>query len=179
QRGNGLRIRRGCKDHVSAPTFLQFRYDVCSARVDVMMRAEFSRQRLFVVPSVDRDCFESHPPRVLNAEVSKSADALHGDHLARSRARIPKRVENRNARAHERTRFLSGQFIWNRSQHCRRRNHVLGVPTVEVKPRDLSIDAHGEITAPAQVAYETVSAMPADADTLTFLPGSNTVTECI
>jgi hypothetical protein len=44
---------------------------------------------------------------------------------------------------------------------------VLGVPTVEVNPSDLSIDAHGEITAPAQFAYETVSAMPADADMLT------------
>jgi len=110
---------------------------------------------------------------------SQATDALHGDQLTGPRARIPERVENCNARAHERTRFLSGQFIRNRSQSRRWRNNVLGVPTVEVKPGDLSIDAHGEITAPAQLAYETVSAMPADADALTFLPGRNTVTECI
>src|SRR5439155_21549833 len=113
---------------------------------------------------------KSHLPRILNPEMSQSADAMHGHELAAARARVAQRVVDGNARAHERPRFLRWQFIRDGGQRCRRCDHVLGISAVEIEACDFAIDAHGEISALALCADEAMSAMPADADALTFLP---------
>ena len=56
---------------------------------------------------------------------------------------------------------------------------MLGIPAVEIDARDLAIDAHREIAAPALFALEAMSTVPPDTDTLTVLPASDTATERI
>ena len=58
---------------------------VLRRRIDVMMRAELSRQRLFVIPAIDRDRLESHPTRILDTEMSESANTVHCDNLSGAR----------------------------------------------------------------------------------------------
>jgi hypothetical protein len=51
-----------------------------------MMGAELSREFFLVVTAVDSYGLESHPARVLNAEMSQSADAVHRNQLSGARA---------------------------------------------------------------------------------------------
>src|SRR5882724_3478443 len=125
-----------------------------------MVCAKFSRQRLFVVTSVDCNCFKTHLASVLNSEMPESADAVHGHHVAGARARMPQRIKYGYACAHERTGFLGGQFVGNRGECRGRYNHVLGITAVEVDAGDLSIDAHGEVTAATLFADKTMSTVP-------------------
>src|SRR5437867_2800416 len=143
------------------------------------MCTEFSRQRFLVPPAANCHCLESHPPCVLNSEMSEPADAVYRYHVAAPGARISQRVVHGDACTHERSRFLRWQFVRNRC-HCRRwRNHILGISAVKIDARNLAIDAHSEIAAPALFADEIMSAMPADADALAFFPFRNPVADCI
>jgi hypothetical protein len=54
------------ENHARAAKFLQFSDRIAGVRINVMMRALFFRQRLFVLPAAERDGFESHLPRILN-----------------------------------------------------------------------------------------------------------------
>jgi hypothetical protein len=67
---------------------LQFLRRVASVRINVMMRTKFPRQRFLVPPSTKRYRLEAHLPCVLNSEVSESANAVHGYHVADLRPRI-------------------------------------------------------------------------------------------
>src|SRR4051812_35087738 len=49
-------------------------------------------------------------------------------------------------------------------------DQVLSVAAVEIDPGDLALHAHREIAAPAWVANKTMTAMPADSDSLTLRP---------
>ena len=71
----------------------------------------------------------------------------------------------------------AGKFVGNRRQRGRRCNHVFGIAAVEIDTGDFAIHAHREIAAPALFADETMSAMPADANALTFLPGGDVVSD--
>src|SRR5438477_8346158 len=102
--------------------------------------------------------------------MSQAANAVHRYDVAAARSRITERVVNGHACAHERPGFLGWQFIRNRGQRCRRRDHVFSVTTVEIDSGDFAIDAHGEIAALALGADKTMSAMPPHPDSLTFLP---------
>src|SRR5256886_7288523 len=59
------------------------------------------------------------------------------------------------------------------------RNHILGISAVKIDARNLAIDAHSEIAAPALFADKIMSAVPADADALAFFPFCNPVADCI
>src|SRR5437762_10832749 len=144
-----------------------------------MMRAELSRQRLFVIAAIDRDRLESHPACVLDTEMSESANSMHCDNLSGTRTGIAQCVVDRNARTHEWSCFFGRQFIRNCSQRRRRRDHVLGIPAIKVDARDLSIDAHGKVTTPALFAHKAMAAMPADPNALTFGPRSDVLAHCV
>src|SRR6266851_7064190 len=124
-----------------------------------MMRAELTRQRLFVVAAIDGDCFKAHLSRVLHSEMAQPADAMHCDNLSGTRTGIAQCVVDRNARTHEWSCFFGRQFIRNCSQRRRRCDHVLGIPAIKVDARDLSIDAHGKVTTSALLADEAMAAM--------------------
>src|SRR6185369_16007354 len=144
-----------------------------------MMRAELTSQWFFAVASVDRHRLEAHPPRVLNAEMSKPANSMNGNKLSRASARVSQRVVDRDARAHEWPCFLRRQFVGDRGKRWCRRDHVLSVASIEIDAGHLAIDAHREVAAPAWFADETVSAVPAYADSLPGLPRGDGFAECV
>ena len=109
----------------------------------------------------------------------QSSNAVHRYQVAAPRARIAERVVDGDTRAHERPRFLRRQLIGNCGQRCRRGHHILGVPAVEIEACDFAVDAHRKIAAPALLAHETMSAMPAHANALTFLPFNDVVADRI
>src|ERR1700675_1834688 len=141
------------------------------------MRAQLRRQLFFIFSATEREGIKPQLTRVLNPEMSQSADAVDRDYVAAPRTRIAQRIVNGHTCAHERPRFFARQFIWNRRQRFRPRDHVFGIAAVVIEPGDLAIDAHHEITAPALVANEVVSGVPTDADALTFFPICNSAAE--
>src|SRR5207249_1058405 len=179
ERGNRLCVRRRRQNHARAAQLLQFRRCLISARINVMMRSQLPCQRFLVPPSPKSHRHESHLPRVLNSQVSQSANAVHGHDVASPRARMAQRVEYGDARAHERPGFLRRQFIRNRRQRRRRRDHMLGIPAVEIDARDLAIGAHCEIAAPALFALEAMSTVPPDTDAPTLFPASDAAADRI
>src|SRR5215831_8582943 len=88
-------------------------------------------------------------------------------------------VKDSHACAHERSGFFGRQFVWNQRQRFRRRDHVLGVPTIEIDPGDLAIHTHCEIAAPASITNEVVTAVPANPDTIAFLPVRDALAESV
>ena len=143
------------------------------------MRAQFFRERLFVFPATKRHGFESHSPRVLDTEMSESADSLDRNNVTGPRPRIAQRVEHRHPCAHERSRFFRWQFVGNYGQCFRRRDHVFCITTIKIDAGDFAINAHSKIAAPALLADEIVSAMPADTDALPLFPIRDTIADRI
>ena len=144
-----------------------------------MMRAQFPCQLFLILAATDRHRSESHPARILNPQVAQTSDAVDRDDIAPARAGIPKGIVDRYARAHERTDFLRRQIIGNQRYCFRSDDQVIGIAAVEIDPGDFAIDAHGEIPAPALFADETMSSMPANADSLTFRPLRNIASDRI
>src|ERR1043166_911003 len=144
-----------------------------------MMRTQFSGQRFFVFPATKRHGFKSHFSRVLNAEMSESADALDGHNITGAGSGIAQRIENSDACAHERPRFFGWKFVRDPRQRFRRRDHVLGVTAIKIDPRDLAINAHSEIAATALVTHKIMAAVPADADALVSFPVRHVISQGI
>src|SRR5436190_20975705 len=144
-----------------------------------MMRTEFSGQRFLLFPATERHSFKSHFSRVLNAEMSESADALHSHNVTGTGAGIAQRVENGHTCAHEWPGFFRGKFVRDQRQCFRRRDHVFGVTTIKIDARDFAINAHSEIAATALVAHEIMPAVPADADALALLPVRDAIAQGI
>src|SRR6266568_2971761 len=144
-----------------------------------MMRAQFFRERLFVFPATKRHGFESHSPRVLDTEMSESADSLDRNNVTGPRARIAQRVEHRHPCAHERSRFFRWQFVGNYGQCFRPCDHVLGISAVGIDAGDFAINAHSKIAALALCADEAMPPMPADTDALPLFPIRDTIADRI
>src|SRR5215213_9353517 len=144
-----------------------------------MMRTQLLRERLFVVTAVDRDGLEAHLSRVLNTEMAQSTDAVNCDHISSPSTRVAQRVIDRNPGAHEWSRFFCRDFIRNRRQRRRRRNHVLSIAAIEVDPRDLSIKAHRKVATTTLFAHETMATMPADTNALILGPCGDVVADGI
>src|SRR5262249_58597525 len=77
-------VSHGGNDDFGASEFLEVLCRIVLLGIDVATGSELSRQRLFVLPSRDRYCIESHFDRVLNTKMSKTADAQGLDKLGRA-----------------------------------------------------------------------------------------------
>src|SRR5262245_8291787 len=142
-----------------------------------MMRSELLRHLLLVLAAAERHGLESHPTRVLQTEMTETADALHRHHVARMRTGMAQGVEHGHARTHEGPRLFGGETIRNQRQRFSRRDHVLGIAAAEIDTGDLAIHAHAEIAPPALVTGEIVSTVPADPDAITGLPARDAIAE--
>jgi hypothetical protein len=131
---------------------------------------KFSRQCLFVRASADRDRSKTHLASVLNPQMTKTANALHRHQVARTSSCVSQRIKNCDAGADQRTSFIGGQGVWNGRNRFGRSNHVLGIAAIEANPSDLRGLAINKVAAPAGIALETVTAVPANADTLAWFP---------
>src|SRR3954464_10074773 len=95
---------------------------------------------------------------------------MHCDKIATSRPGIAKRIVNRNPGAHKWTHFLRRQIAWNRGHCFRTYNDVLRVTAVEVDPGNLALHAHREVAPAAGITNKTMSAVPANANSLASAP---------
>jgi hypothetical protein len=102
--------------------------------------------------------------------MAKTANALHGHQVTRTRSCVSQRIKNCDAGADQRTSFIGGQGVWNRRNRFGGSNHVLGIAAIEADPGDLRRLAINKVAAPAWIALETVTAVPTNADTLAWSP---------
>src|SRR5680860_438416 len=104
-RTHGLSTRDGCEDNLrSAETGKCLRH-ILGPAVDIVPRAQFLSQSLFVFSSGNGYRLEAHLARKLYAQMSKTADTQNSDHVTGARAAIAKRIEGRNAGTKQRGRF--------------------------------------------------------------------------
>ena len=77
-----LRIGRGGQNHAARRPGLAKRRRAAGIGIDVMVSAQFLGQCFFVPAAADRDRAKTHLARVLNAQVTQAADALHRHQFA-------------------------------------------------------------------------------------------------
>src|SRR6185295_4473142 len=121
------------------------------------MRTELLRECFFVVTAVDCDSPKSHLSSVLNTEMAQAADTVNRDEVSCASTGVAQRVVNRNAGTHEWSGFFCWNFIRNRRNRIRRRDHVLRVTSIEVDACNFAIDAHREVSATTLFAHEAVT----------------------
>src|SRR5262249_26997446 len=145
------------ENHARATELLQFRSGILRLAVDVMMRAEFFRERFLVFAACDADGPKTHPGRVLNSKMSQPTKPQHCNDVAWPRATVAESVERRDARAHQGRAVYGIQTFRHARQRNRRRNHVFAVTAIEGNSRRLQIHrARKEIAATAVVAMAAI-----------------------
>src|SRR6266403_2481323 len=143
------------------------------------MRAQLFCERSLVLPAAESHGLEAHSTRILHTEMPQSADALDGDDITVTRARIAQCIVNRHTRAHEGTRLFRWQVVRNRRQRFRRGDHVFGITAIKVDTGDFTIAAHRKLAAAALFTDKIMPAVPADPDALPFFPIRDTAAKCI
>src|SRR5262245_29895713 len=108
--------------------------------------------------------------RELDREMAEPADSLDCDEVARHRAAVPKGVEGRDPRTEQRRRVRRVERLGHPRDCFDRRNHVLRVATVVTESCDIHVGAVDEVATPARETGAILTAVPAHADLLTFLP---------
>ena len=166
--------RDGGEDDLGAAQLGERLPGIACGAIDVGVRAELLRELGLVGPARDGDCVEAHPRRVLHAEMSEPANAVHRDEIAGARAAVPQRVEGRHPRAHERASIHEGETIGDVRERLLRHDNVLGVAAIPRDPGHLRIDqARDEVAATARIAVAAAPAVPTDADAVTRLPSGH------
>src|SRR5262249_35024779 len=93
--------------------------------------------------------------------------------------RVAQRIEDRDARAHERSGFFRRQPVGNRRQRFLRCDHIFGVSAVVVDTRHLAMDAHGKVAASTLLAGEIVTTVPSHPNAITLVPGPDSCPQSI
>src|SRR6202042_25540 len=99
-----------------------------------------------------------------------AANAEDRDKVAGSEPAVAQGVERGNARAQQGCSLCGRQFVRHRGQRLERHDRVVRIAAVIRDSRDLPGRAGDEIASAAGPAMTAVTAIPADADTLTRLP---------
>jgi len=107
---------------------------------------------------------------VLDAEVAEASNALHGDQIAGACSGISQGVIDGDPGAEKWSGFWGGEVVGDRGYGFGWDDYVFCVASVEADAGNLLVLAEDKIAAATGIAYEAVSAMPANADTLTALP---------
>src|SRR5258708_7708795 len=102
--------------------------------------------------------------------MAESADALHGDQIARARTRIAERIEHCDAGTEQGRSFGGGKIVWNGGDRFGWSDHVFLITAVMSEAGDLFVLTIDEITAAAGVTRKIVAAVPSDADALARFP---------
>src|SRR5215470_13425365 len=102
--------------------------------------------------------------------MAEPSDSLDCDEVARHRAAVSKRIEGRDPRAEQWRRVRRVERLRHPRDGFDRHNHVLRIATVVTESCDLHVGAVDEVATPAREAGPVLTAVPAHADSLTFLP---------
>jgi hypothetical protein len=116
---------------------------------------------------------KAHVPRKLDAQMSKTADALHSDQISAAQASIAKSVEGRNASAEERGGFRSPEFIGNGGDASRFSDHQLRITSIHGDSWDHGILAIHNVSASAWLVHPVFAAEETDTDPLTDFPSGH------
>src|SRR6201997_175729 len=122
---------------------------VFRSTVDVFVRAEFLGELLRLPTETYGHGPESHPSRVLNPEVTESADALDRDERTGTQAGIAQRIERRHTCTQERCSFDGFKTVGNRYRATRVNHHDFCVSAVDHDAGKHSVGAVDEVSSEA------------------------------
>src|SRR5438128_5896569 len=143
------------------------------------MRAKFLRERgIFLPASHGRDAISEFICE-LNAQVAKSPNALDDHKIAWNSAAVAQRIKCRDAGAKQRSGFGRFEGVRNARNGFDWREHVLLEAAIEVESGNRAIFAIREIACAACGASVVLTAVPADADAITFFPGCDSRTDFV
>ena len=114
----------------AADGLLDFADRVPRLRVDGHVRAEFTRQRQFLVGDVHRRDVQPHRLGVLHGEVSEAADARDDHPLPRTSVGLFKPLVGRHTGAKDGRRLDKAETVGQARDVGRRREYVLGESAV-------------------------------------------------
>jgi len=135
-----------------------------------MMSPEFFGERFCVSTSANRDRAKAHLARELNTQMAQPANALHCYHIARRCSGVAHGVEHGDAGAKQRPGLVCRQIVGHDRNRLSRDDYIFRVPAVEADPGNLFEMAENEMAPATRVTLKTVSAVPADAHSLSGFP---------
>jgi hypothetical protein len=119
---------------------------------------------------------EAHVPRKLDAQMSKTADALHSDQISAAQTSIAKSVEGRNTSAEERSGFRGPEFIGNGGDASRFSDHQLRITSIHRDSWDHGILTIHHVATSAWFTNSVFAAEEAETDSLADLPPGHPTT---
>ena len=153
---HGFGICDGGDDGLGAAHGLQRLGRVARFAVDIVVRAQGSRQGFLVAPPIDRHGPEPLPGGELYAEMPEPADAMDRHEIARLRAAVPQGVEGGDAGAEERRGLHGVEGLRYVRQGRGERQHVGGVAAVAGDAGDaVNVFAGEGVAPPAMAAIAT------------------------
>src|SRR5258707_11298937 len=168
----------GCHNHErGSAQFLQSLARINGRAVDVMVRAELSRQFGLVRSAPDSGDLKSHVPCILDAQMPEPADPQYSDQVARLGRGVSKRAECREAGAQEWRGIHGGEVIGYRHQPARSGDQHLGIAAVMLYSRELLVAAIYQVAAPALFATPATTTEKSHADALSHRPSLDTCAE--
>src|SRR5713226_4046166 len=111
------------------------------------MRAQLLCQLRFFRSVIDGHGAEPHAPGKLNSQVSKPADPLNANQIARAQASVAQSVVRRYTSTEERGGFRGRELIRNGSERSCFGNHHLGITAVGSDSRNDGVQAVRKISA--------------------------------
>src|SRR5246500_2970873 len=141
--------------------------------VDVFVRPELLRELLRLPTETNGHGPESHPSRVLNPEVTESADALDRDEPTGTQAGIAQRIERRHTCTQERRSLDGFKTVGNRYRSTRVNHHHFCVPAVDHDAGKNSVGAVDHVSSEAWEAGLVPSTTDPNTDPLTYRTGRN------
>jgi hypothetical protein len=161
----------------ASPQLRELRADVGGTAVDVVVRAEVPREVGLSRSPGDGDDVRPHLPRVLQAEMTESADALNGDQVTGLQLCFEQCVVGREPGTEQRRRVDGRHLLGDRDQAGLACVEVFGVAAVDGAAGNGLIGAGGEAAATALRAHAAVSAEEANADPVTDRPTGHTIAD--
>src|ERR1700745_2039446 len=137
------------EDGIGSAKCSQLSSCIFRSTVDVFVRPEFPCELLRLLTETYGHGPESHPSRVLNPEVTESADPLDRDERTGTQAGIAQRIERRHACTQERRSLDGFKTVGNRYRATRVNHHHFCVPAVDHDAGKHGVGAVDEVSSEA------------------------------
>ena len=102
---HGLGARDRGDDRRGATQRLQCPRGIAALGVDIVLRSQRARQRLFLPTAIDRHGTETLAGGKLNGQMAQAAHAMNGNQIPGTRTAVPERIECRDPGAQQRRGF--------------------------------------------------------------------------
>ena len=149
---------------------------VFSTCIHIVTGAQLEGESALVSTACDRHGFESHSAGELYGEVSKTADPLDRNQIARLRRAVAQGVERGSAGAEQWSGLNVRHALRHAGERFRRCKHVVRVAAIVRDAADPFLATRDEVARAAGITHKAVTAVPADAYAVAILPAADTVT---